>query len=383
MAAIEVCIKRSILEWVYMQSVNQEADPDIIEQIKSWLAGVNKPIFSQIEKISTKLHIPLGYFFLMNPPQESLKLLEFRTVDSVMINNPSRNLIDTVHNMEEIQAWMREFREQECYERLSIVGSVNRTDNLIHIAECMRRDLDLALTWYENIHNAEESFRFIRNKLNDCNIMVMMNGVVKGNTHRKLNVKEFRAFVLIDDMAPLIFINTADTANGKLFSLIHEAVHVWLGENSLYNDNGIDSKVNELEMVCNAVTAELLVPEIMFIKEWGNLKEVTVEEKIFKLAKLFNCSEIVIARRAYENRIIKKEKFFEISNKVLSSYVINKGNGGNFYTSAASKLDRNFVSAVCASVNTGRLSYTQAYRMTNTTGKTFSEVMHRLGGVTN
>lgn len=350
-----------------MQSVNQEADPGIAEQIKGWLDGVNKPIFGQIEKISTKLHIPLGYFFLITPPQESLKLLEFRTVDSVMIDNPSRNLIDTVHNMEEIQEWMREFREQEGYEKLSIVGSVNKKDNFIHIAECMRRDLDLALKWYENIHNADESFKFIRNKLNDCNIMVMMNGVVRGNTHRQLNIKEFRAFVLIDDMAPLIFINTADTANGKLFSLIHEAVHVWLGENSLYNDNGIDSKVNELETVCNAVTAELLVPGTMFIKEWSNLKNVTVDEKIFKLAKLFNCSEVVIARKAYENRIIQKKKFLEISNKVLSGYVKNKGNGGNFYASAASKLDCNFVSAICASVNTGRLSYTQAYRMTNTT----------------
>jgi len=64
-----------------------------------------------------------------------------------------------------------------------------------------------------------------------------MNGVVRQNTHKKLNIKEFRAFTLIDDYAPLIFINSNDSQNGKLFSLLHEAVHIWLGISNFYNDD--------------------------------------------------------------------------------------------------------------------------------------------------
>jgi len=33
----------------------------------------------------------------------------------------------------------------------------------------------------------------------------MMNGIVRGNTHRPLDVNEFRAFTIIDEYAPLIF----------------------------------------------------------------------------------------------------------------------------------------------------------------------------------
>ena len=59
---------------------------------------------------------------------------------------------------------------------------------------------------------------------------VFTGGKIGANTHRPLDVKEFRAFTLIDTHAPLIFINTTDTANGRLFSLLHETVHVWLGK---------------------------------------------------------------------------------------------------------------------------------------------------------
>ena len=34
---------------------------------------------------------------------EQIDLLEYRTVDSVQLANPSRNLVDTIHEMENIQ----------------------------------------------------------------------------------------------------------------------------------------------------------------------------------------------------------------------------------------------------------------------------------------
>ena len=74
---------------------------------------------------------------------------------------------------------------------------------------------------------------------------------------------------LVDAYAPLIFINTTGTANGRLFSLLHETVHVWLGENSLFNNpEWSDERVSLLEQKCNAVAAELLVPAAEFPNVW-------------------------------------------------------------------------------------------------------------------
>ena len=62
-------------------------------------------------------------------------------------------------------------------------------------------------------------------------------------------------------------------------------------------------------------------------------------------------------------------------------YKQEKSSGGDYYTVARSKLDGAFVRALCESVNNGRTSYTEAYRLTNTTSKTFSEAASGLGGV--
>ena len=64
----------------------------------------------------------------------------------------------------------------------------------------------------------------------------MMSGIVGNNTHRPLDVEEFRALSVIDAYAPLIFINSNDSINGRLFSLLHEFSHICIGENSLFND---------------------------------------------------------------------------------------------------------------------------------------------------
>lgn len=70
--------------------------------------------------------------------------------------------------------------------------------------------------------NSGGSFKLIREKLEDCDVIVMMNGIIGANTHRPLELAEFRVFTIVDELAPLIFINANDSNNGRLFSLLHE-----------------------------------------------------------------------------------------------------------------------------------------------------------------
>ncbi len=77
--------------------------------------------------------------------------------------------------------------------------------------------------------------------MSSIGIVIMLNGIVGANTHRGLSIDEFRAFTLIDDFAPLIFINATDSKAGLLFSLIHEFVHIGIGANSLFNAGPADT----------------------------------------------------------------------------------------------------------------------------------------------
>jgi len=104
----------------------------------------------------------------------------------------------------------------------------------------------------------------------------MQNGIALGNTHRPLDLNEFRAFTLIDEYAPLIFINSKDSNNGKTFSLLHELVHIFYGRNSLYNDDlkFRNKYTNPLEIICNRITGELIAPTDIFIEYWE--KSITI-----------------------------------------------------------------------------------------------------------
>ena len=60
---------------------------------------------------------------MQTPPVEQISLLEYRTLDSIELTNPSRNLIDTIREMEAVQEWMTDYRKEWNYDVINVVGS--------------------------------------------------------------------------------------------------------------------------------------------------------------------------------------------------------------------------------------------------------------------
>ena len=385
MPTVNVNIQPAIISWALSQTSEEKLGTKLVDNIKHWLDGTKSPTFNQIEDFSKKSHIPLGYFFLQTPPIEQISLLEYRTLDSIQLTNPSRNLIDTIHDMEAVQEWMVNYRKEWNYDTISIVGSLKGITDISVIADTIRKDLGLNIEWYKDCGNPSEAFNKVRGLLEECGIVVMMNGIVGKNTHRALDVNEFRAFAMVNEWAPLIFINGADSAGGRLFSLFHELVHLWIGENDLYNDTKYSANgIKPIEVTCNAVAGALMVPKTVFLEKWNNNTNDDIHEKIKELARMFRCSSSVIARRALDNKKIDQNVYNMVIADAIEAYIQtkqDKSSGGDYYRVARSKLDGVFVRALCESVNSGRTSFTEAYRLTNTTSKTFSEVASGLGGV--
>lgn len=385
MPTVNVNIQPAIISWALSQTSEEKLGTKLVDNIKHWLDGTKSPTFNQIEDFSKKSHIPLGYFFLQTPPIEQISLLKYRTLDSIQLTNPSRNLIDTIHDMEAVQEWMVNYRKEWNYDTISIVGSLKGITDISVIADTIRKDLGLNIEWYKDCGNPSEAFNKVRGLLEECGIVVMMNGIVGKNTHRALDVNEFRAFAMVNEWAPLIFINGADSAGGRLFSLFHELVHLWIGENDLYNDTKYSANgIKPIEVTCNAVAGALMVPKTVFLEKWNNNTNDDIHEKIKELARMFRCSSSVIARRALDNKKIDQNVYNMVIADAIEAYIQTKqekSSGGDYYRVARSKLDGVFVRALCESVNSGRTSFTEAYRLTNTTSKTFSEVASGLGGV--
>ena len=290
---INVKLSPDVLDWV-MAHIQQENVPrDVVKYLTIWKSGEKLPTFNQIEKVSKASGIPFGYFFLQEPPKEEFPLLEYRTIDSTSAMNPSRNIIDVMHDMEQVQDWARNHAIEEEQQAPEFIGSQKNNVDTEDFAEYVRTVLELEIKWYENSKSAVESFKTLRDKISQAGVIVMMSGIVGNNTHRPLDINEFRAFAMVDDLVPLIFINSNDSVNGKLFSLLHEFAHICIGNNSLYNDRySSGTRVSKAESVSNAVAAEILVPQVMFEKKWKEIDKFDDPIKtIDVLTKYFSCGK--------------------------------------------------------------------------------------------
>ena len=100
-------------------------------------------------------------------------------------------------------------------EPLEFVGGFSRTYSHVEVASAMRDVLRIPDGWAEDISTWIAALRFLRSKLDAAGVLVVFNGVVGNSTSRKLDTDEFQGFALVDEYAPLIFVNNADLHCGQ------------------------------------------------------------------------------------------------------------------------------------------------------------------------
>jgi Zn-dependent peptidase ImmA (M78 family) len=380
----KILIKSSRYKWAIENSdVDEETIYKKFPKIDEWISGNEQPTMRELSNFSLLTHIPIGYFFLETPPTESIELLKYRTLQSHPNYKPSKNLLDTIFHMTNIQDWMREYFITYIDTKNNFVSSLKNISSIELIAHEIRKNLNIEIDWFKNLSSSDtsENFKFIRSRIQALDIIVMMNGIVGSNTKRNLDIDEFRAFTMVDDYAPLIFINAKDSYTGRIFSLIHELTHVGIGINSLYNVNiNIDTYLyNNIEKICNAVAAEILVPIELFKQQWHENNNMDIFGKISNLAKYFKISELVIARRAFDQKYILKHEYQIINNKMQSAFNNRRNNkGGNSINSFFSRFDLNCLKIINQCIQTGCLLYSDAYRLTGLSRSFFDKTMHIL-----
>jgi len=380
--SVIVDISPQIREWIVQNYLDlQNLDIKEQQRIVNWLDGSERFTFKKIEELSKKTKVPLGYFFLEAPPMENISLFASRTHKSIAIDKPSRDLMDTFYHMMNIQDWMREHQIENGFSIVPFVGSASPDQTYMEIVTSIRNVLGITDNWFEELPNADQAYKFVRKQLQDQGVIVMESGIVGSNTRRALTTEEFRAFVLIDDYAPLIFINSTDSKTGKLFSLLHEVVHVWLGVENLFNVGERESvQSTYLEMLCNRVASEILVPKSMFKDTWLQSHDYgNVVKRIEMLAARFNCSSVVIARRALDCDFIKEDCYSKIVENSKQNFVNRKKTpGGDYYRTKHAQIDNRFLNALVSSVWEGKTLSMDAYSLTKTTGKSFTGLVERL-----
>ncbi len=376
-----VSIKPELLRWAKERSGVSESDlKKRFPKFEEWERGVIQPTLKQLEGYAKATHTPFGVLFLARPPEEPLPIPDFRTMANRKITRPSPDLLDTIYMCQQRQAWYQEYARVNQLPPVEFIGTVTRSDNVKEVANLIREKLALSLEDRRQCTTWEDALRSFIYQADDAGILVMCNGVVANNTHRKLDPDEFRGFALCDTQAPVIFINGADSKSAQMFTLAHELGHLWLGETALSSVEIAREEEQDVERWCNAVAAEILVP--LDVLEQAVQPREPLEDTKSRLARRFKVSTLVILRRLRDVGFLNNGRFFTCFNEEVEhiAELQKKNGGGNFYLSQSARASKRFARALAENTLEGQTLYRDAMKMLGISKiSTFHNLARRLG----
>lgn len=160
---------------------------------------------------------------------------------------------------------------------------------------------------------------------------------------------------MVDDYAPIIFVNHADAPGARLFTLIHELCHIWIGQSGI-SDGGANSHRKE-EVLCNAVAAEFLVPANEFKAMWSHEYD-DWRDNLPALEAHFHVSTWALARRALTLGFIEHQDYLVYIKKLQKDHQdrpVKKGSGPDYYKVKKSQISNLFSKAVVSEALSGQL----------------------------
>jgi Zn-dependent peptidase ImmA (M78 family) len=362
---LRVNINPEMLRWARARSrVDSIILTKRFPKLPAWEAAESQPTFRQLEDFARATYTPIGFLFLSQPPVEEVPIPDFRTIADQSLLSPSPNLLDTIYLCQQRQSWFKDYATIRRFDQIDFIGTASVTESPATVAQRIVDRLDFPVSARKTFSGLDDTLRAFASSVEEAGVLVMRNGVVGNNTHRKLDPSEFRGFALCDSIAPLIFVNGADSKSAQMFTLAHEVAHLFLGESALTNSDISVPDAKSHERWCNEVAAEFLVP-IDLLRTSFSLGE-PLGNALARLKREYRVSSIVLLRRLLDASMITTGEYreqYKIEVDAFNSVVKKSEGGGDFYLSQAVRSSKRFARALIESTLEGHTLYRDAMKM--------------------
>lgn len=314
MAKVEALITPSLMHWARGKArlTTEQASKKIgrpKEEIEAWEDGILRPTIPQARKASEVYKRPLAVFYLPEPPKDFDTLRDFRSLPVDYEPDYSPELALLIRTAKFRQEWTREFFIDEGVSKLSFVGSSSLDDSPQKVSHHILSHLHLSPEEQIKCHTRNEALRLWIDRAERAGIIIFRQG--------NIDLKETRGFILCDEYAPFIFINSEDAIAAQLFTLVHELAHLWLNQTGISNLEPFKKipkdEDQKIELFCNKIASEALLKRKLFYHIWRDQDpSLSLEEQIENVSNIFKVSEEAISRRLLDDGTISLNVYLEL-----------------------------------------------------------------------
>ena len=301
-----------------------------VAKVLAWEDGSEYPTFVQAKNLAKQYRVPFAYFYLPDTPKKTKRIdkVDYRTFGNLGVEEMSRELRWFIRDIEDRRDTMIELYDQVQVKPnvLTLNISVGTTEE--KFANQIRTFLSLTNELQIKFRKPEVALSYCISKLEEKDFLIFQAA--------KIQPEEMRGLSLAYELFPVIALNRKDEPSARLFTLLHELVHILSRTSGICNDMNIDGNVqSKLELFCNKVAGLSLVPteqliqnrNFIFIQQYGIDKM-----HVSALARDFAVSREVILHRLWDVKIISRKTYFEILDNYSEEYLAYKKRKNPFGT---------------------------------------------------
>ena len=269
------------------------------ELIESWEDpdSDERPFMGQLRKLASIYKRPLSDFYLPEPPAERPIPHDFRRSpgEVALIYTPAlRRQLRLARERQDLAAAL--YQElQEVFP--SIDERITEDADPEDVGNLIRRVLKVDFAEQRRWGEGRPAYKAWRRRIEALGVLVFQ--------FENVDPGEAWGFSLVENKLPVIGINRKLAPNGRTFTMLHEFVHILLGEGGICDiddETPRGSAEMQIEIFCNRTAAAAFMPASIFrqqdvvrehptnVIEWN-------DEEIRVLSRTFGVSRIAATRR--------------------------------------------------------------------------------------
>ncbi len=372
--SISVEVKPEVFKWLRTSAgwtVEEVArrlktSVDVIEAIE---AGRRNPTLRQLKELSKSYKRPLASFFLSEPVKEAPLPKDYRLLpDRKDIFD--RKTIYQIRRARSLQEIGNELSLNIKYSTESKVSKAKIDDDPKLLASEYRKRFGLTAERQCKFRNAYELFHHLRDRLEDMNILVFQFS---------MPVEDARGFALTDRSPGVIVVNTKDSIEARLFTLMHEFGHILLGETVIdIPDIGVEYK-DRIEQWCNAFSSEFLLPKGLAMEIFSSKKRTLTEtQTLNSLKNKYKVSKAMLLYNMLKLGFITHSEYHEVLDRFeqqIQESEKQQGGGIPQDKRCLSEMGNKFISLVANNYDRNYITYTDALSYLSIKTKNFEKVL--------